>query len=570
LPDSLPSDVSSPCLRSHAERGNEGAPAYRVLVEILLIFAVFAIQGAWPVPDVNEPYYLGKAIHYWNPAWLSGDFFMESPDTHKVFYFTFGWLSLWLSPVALAWTGRILTWLLLAWAWRRLSVAVAPRPWFSVLTAALFACLMDRCHMAGEWVIGGVEAKGFAYVLVFLGLESLLCNRWNRALLLLGAASAFHVLVGGWAVAATGIAWLWLKKLRSTTTACGFASGATTGRGFMTDTPPLRSLWPGILVGFLLALPGLAPSLMLDWGVDLQTSRQAHQIYVFERLPHHLVLTGIRPDFILRLSLLWLFWLLLGQWSRRSQGSQRGRHSCLPEDQQERLSRLRAFVTGAVVITLIGVAIHALILIDRPLAADLLRYYWFRLTDVALPLGVALEGVALIAASPGNTATSRRCWLALAIFAAALHLGYRTIDRIFPLPPRSHRIADFEAWDEACRWVADSGRIAPDARFLTPRLAQTFKWYSNRSDVATWKDVPQSAETIVQWWDRIGEIYATGLLPPEPRWYEPLAKRGDERLERLAAKYQADYLIVERTDRLLDLKLEKVFGNRTYVIYRLR
>ena len=32
--------------------------------------------------------------------------------------------------------------------------------------------------------------------------------------------------------------------------------------------------------------------------------------------------------------------------------------------------------------------------------ADLLRYYWFRLTDVALPLGVALEGMAMVAGLP--------------------------------------------------------------------------------------------------------------------------------------------------------------------------
>ena len=80
------------------------------LVEIALIFAVFCVQGAWPVPDVNEPYYLGKAIHYWNPDWVQGDFFLESADAHQVFYFTFGWLSLWLSPPVLAWTGRMLTW----------------------------------------------------------------------------------------------------------------------------------------------------------------------------------------------------------------------------------------------------------------------------------------------------------------------------------------------------------------------------------------------------------------------------------------------------------------------------
>ena len=147
----------------------------QVLAEILLIFAVFAIQGAWPAPDVNEPYYLGKAIHFWNPDWLPHDFFMDSPDTHKVFYFTFGWLSLWLPKTALAWSGRALSWALLAWAWRRLSFAVVPRAWWSALTAALFACLMERCQMAGEWVIGGVEAKPFAYVFVFLGVEARAC-----------------------------------------------------------------------------------------------------------------------------------------------------------------------------------------------------------------------------------------------------------------------------------------------------------------------------------------------------------------------------------------------------------
>ena len=56
------------------------------LPEIALIFAVFFLQSAWPVPDVNEPYYLGKAIHYWNPDWVRGDFFLDSADTHTVSY----------------------------------------------------------------------------------------------------------------------------------------------------------------------------------------------------------------------------------------------------------------------------------------------------------------------------------------------------------------------------------------------------------------------------------------------------------------------------------------------------
>ncbi len=564
----------------------------QALVEIVLIFAVFFVQGAWPVPDVNEPYYVGQAIHYWNPDWLQGDFFIGTPNTHRVFCFTFGWLSLLLGQTALVWTGRILTWGLLAWAWRRLSFAVVPRPRYSVLTAALFVCLMERCHMAGEWVVGGVEAKGFAYVFAFLGLEALVRIRWNRALLLFGAASAFHVLVGGWMAVAAGIAWLWLKAWR----------GSPLSQRERGVTPPLRSLWPGILGGLLLALPGLIPSVTLDRGVDWQTATSAHEIYVFERLPHHLILGGIHPEYVLRLGLLWGFWLVVGWWGRRA---------CLTEDRQECLSSLRAFVAAAVIITLAGTAINAAAFFDRGLAANLLRYYWFRLTDVALPLGVALESVAIIAlwcrrpactpvgqvanlstvGQVGNLSYGRiaaRCLLGLAIVVAGFHVGDRAIDRLAAPPPRSHKMADFAAWRAACDWVANPTNVPPGARFLTPRLAQTFGWYSGHSEVATWKNVPQDAADIIEWWRRIQELYMTDEakkgtgpicakhpegrsgkldLSPFPRWHGSLAELGAERLRQLGANYDADYVIVEVTEP--PLKLDTVYRNSAYVIYRL-
>jgi hypothetical protein len=575
---------------------NQQTSCRQVLAEIVLIFAVFAIQGAWPVPEVNESHYLGKVIHYWNPGWLGGDFFMESPDTHKVFCLTFGWLSLWLPPTALAWTGRILAWALLAWAWRRLSFAIVPRAWWSVLTAALFTCLVERCNMAGEWVIGGLEAKPFAYVFVFLGVEALVRNRWNWAFVLFGAAAAFHVVVGGWAAVAAGVAWLLLRfllrlqKAARNFTDAGPSSAATTGRGF-TEPPALRTLWPGIVVGLLLALPGLVASLALDWGTDRDTIRTAHQIYVFERLPHHLTLSGMRPDFILRLALLWAFWLLLGRWSRRVP---------LAEDERRSIFSLRAFVAGAVAISLAGAVVNSLMFFDRALAADLLRYYWFRLTDIALPLGVALEGVALLANSVamrqqnGNVAensrgptarggcsrglrgplapgycrvVSIRLLLALTILVAVLHVGSYVPDRVVPAAPRSYKGACFADWRAACRWVADSGKIPPEARFFVPRLGQTFKWYAGRSDVVNWKDVPQNARSLSEWRDRIQTIYATGF-PEGPRWYDPLALVGAERLRELGAKYDADFVITERTDPLV--KLDVVYQNDTYVIYRLK
>src|SRR5690606_28585408 len=126
---------------------------------------------------------------YWNPDWLAGDVFLESADAHIVFYWTFGWLTLLLPLHAAAVVGRLLTWVLLAWSWRRLSWQLVPRPFCSILTAALLAVAVEYGHLAGEWLIGGVEAKGFAYVCVFLGLEALAKGKWQLAFIAMGGAA---------------------------------------------------------------------------------------------------------------------------------------------------------------------------------------------------------------------------------------------------------------------------------------------------------------------------------------------------------------------------------------------
>lgn len=514
-----------------------------VVAEVALVFVVFFLQGAWPVPDVNEPYYLGKAIHFWNPDWIPSDTFLDSADTHKVFYFAFGWLSLWLAPTVLAWVGRLLTWGLLAWSWRRLSFALVPRTWFSVLSAALFVCLLERFHVAGEWVVGGVEAKGFAYVLVFLGLEALVLGRWNRVWLLFGAAAAFHVLVGGWSVVAAGIGWLFLRGNR----------------------PALGSMWPAVLGGLVLSLPGLLPSLTLTWGIDPDIVSRSHEIYVFERLAHHLVPGRLPTTFVDRFLLLVLLLVLLER--------------ITPADGARR--RLRAFVLGALAIAGAGVAASLLECLNPALAAALLRFYWFRLSDVAVPLAVALVGTCYVVYELRTEPRWGKCVLLVTILVGVIHVGGYGVRRMAPSVPRADQINDrwsefhlrrhYSAWRAACRWVSESGEVPSDARFLTPRMAQTFKWYAGRSEVVTRKDVPQDARSIVRWSDEMHDIYAWGNPEQGYRWYNSLAAAlavlSPDQLRRLADRYEADYVLTVRWPRL---PLTVVYENQWYVIYQLR
>src|SRR5262245_54650634 len=95
---------------------------------ILLVFFIFAGDMA---PHVNEPHYLCRLKHYWNPGWCAGDLFLDSRDAHWFVVFAFGWVTKWLSLAATAWTGRVLVWTLLAVAWQRLSWRVVPVPFAS-------------------------------------------------------------------------------------------------------------------------------------------------------------------------------------------------------------------------------------------------------------------------------------------------------------------------------------------------------------------------------------------------------------------------------------------------------
>jgi hypothetical protein len=518
------------------------------LLEAALIFGLFYVYAGTAVPDRNESHYLAKARHYWDPSWCPGDQFLESADAHLVFYWTFGWITLLFPLPAVAWIGRIGTWALLAITWQRLSYTLVPRRMASLLSAAMFVCLLHLCHMAGEWVIGGVEAKGFAFVLVFAALEAMVRGRWRWVWPLLGVATSFHVLVGGWALMAAGIAWL-------------MAPGERPGL--------LRSL-PWMAAGVLLALPGLVPALLLTVGAPSEIVREANDIYVFQRLPHHLVPTIIfetTPSFAVRHVVLVVVW--------------GGLFLAVARDPAQ--WQFARFVAGSVLIAVIGVSI-ALLTQDLPtIAAALLRFYWFRMSDVMVPLGVAMLALAMWQQlSEWRPAVGRWTAIALAAVTAMVLAGIVNRERN-DLRPKADRQslpvsryepeltwAIYEDWRRACNWI--EANTEPDARFLTPRMQQTFKWYASRGEVATWKDIPQDAQSIVEWWERFHELYPQ-FVDDDGYWNQGLAAHDDAELCRLAHKYGAQYVVIDRTVSRRRPQFERVYPtdaapNGSYAVYR--
>ncbi len=529
---------------------------------MLWLFLLFYLYAGSPPPDAGESHYLVKAKHYWNPAWCAGDLFLESQDAHFTYYWTFGWLTQQFSLEACAWIGRVLTWLLLACSWRRLSFAILSRPLWSILSAALLLLLARNFNWAREQAIGGFEAKTIAYGLVFLALESVVRQRWPSAFLWAGAAGAFHVLVGGWTVVALVLAWA--------------LSGSS--------RPSVWSLMPALIGGLVLALPGIVPTLNLMRGAGPDVAGEAARIYVFDRLPHHLVFHTFGTWYYLRHGLLFLASLVIAWrlWTH---------------DQARRLSLV---IVGAATIAVFGILIDLAGLMNMQIegrslleyqlrVAPRLRLYWFRLEDALLPAATALVFVAWLSRLQMSRPLRANWLLIAAMVTAGLNIADlcywrsqvrvpdsviqqrptfdsrprwwldepRPISRMFRPLPGSDRLLTAEEWlahwQDVCRWINE--QTPAEARFMTPRRQQTFTWYAGRAQVASWKDIPQDARSIIAWKRALDDLYPN----VDSHWREDLAAFSDGELVVLARRYECQYIVIDRTRSSRRIELPSVY-----------
>ena len=514
-------------------RSSADEPNHRVL-EWLLVTLTFLLFAAQIPPEVNEPNYLAKARHYWNPAWCPNDFFLNSADAHAPFYFAFGWPLLYIPMGTFAWVGRTLASGLLAFGWVQLTSSLTRRSGVALVGAAIMLGLNTFFQSAGEWVAGGFEGKGIAYAFIFWALGEIMKNRWNRGWILLGIASIFHVVVGGWACVAATIGWFLL--------------------GRHSDRPTFRSQIGAIAAGFAISCLGLVPGLQLRGQATVEATIDAAHIQVFTRLPHHLnpaqfffrtTFPFLTPPAIWFLGLC-LIWILMA----------RRQKDILT------LRRLDSFTAGVLAIAFIGLCI-SLATQNRPtLAARLLQFYWFRLADVIVPVAVALAAAYHLSREQRLKCPPVRVAILVAILGILLWPvvqlyqagGVPPADRKFTTGPRQ-----FDDWQAVCRAAREVS--PPEAVFLTPKYAHTFKWYADRGEVGTWKEMPQDAPSIVKWHDRLNKMHLWG-----PLGMVPLSERSVDDLQMLGKAYGANFILTRSTP---PLALPLLYRNDSFALYRL-
>jgi hypothetical protein len=524
----------------------------RWIGDVIAVTVVFFLFSCSPTPDVNEAHYWAKARHFWDPSFCPTDAFLNSADAHWSFYLTLGQLTRWLPLDAAAGVGRWGVWAAMAVGWCALARCFDLTSFRAWLGAALLVVTTRWCHLSGEWVVGGAEAKGLAFGAIFLAVAAACRGRWGTAFLGAGIGAGFHVLAGGWTVV------------------CLMLAGATRWWRFnslsRTTLQEVRHVGTGLLLGGLFSLPGLIPALTLSAASSPDSQLAANSIYVLQRLPHHLVFWSFQPIQLVMFCGLVGLWLLV-QTQAATAATTTGSNPTP--------SPLNALVLAALGLAAIGLALSLAVLFLGSWgesAVGLLRYYWFRTADVFLPLGVVLLGCQWLflrprgvcgpienVASAANSDTAivprwarwaePRTWvlcLSLACIAWEGHHVYRQVvtdprpnaDKAsLPSDPDPQRTqAIFEHWRNVCLWIQQN--TAEEALFLTPRSQQTFKWYAQRSEVVNWKDVPQDNHGLLEWQQRVQDC--------APIWSSDfgIAVQDPIAIHQLATKYDVDYLVM--------------------------
>jgi len=441
---------------------------------VLCLFALFFADSLirTPVPAVNEPHYLTKAKHFWNPDWLRGDLFLESSNPHYVFYSTVGYPTQWLSLAQTAWLARGVSLLLLAVGFESLLSVVLPKGRSILIATALYLGAIAVGNLAGEWMIGGVEGKVFAYGFAFWAAGLAVRGHLMRAGALLGLSVSFHPVVGIWCTLATvaGLAWEFRGSVKQGDWRKLAANIITAGAPF------------GIC-----ALPGLLPALDVIGGVPANIAAEADQVQVFRRLKHHLdpAVFSIRAYGCYTVML--CVFLSLYAFRKKSHGEN--------------------FWFGYLVASLL-MAVGGLFARFALESAALLKFYPFRLFDVFLPLATLVLAVKVWEEAWASRETSekrRRLRLLIEAVVCGAALGYAFL--VMPVdrrPTRMHPLVE-QDWMECCRWVAE--QTPTDARVLTPSYSWGFKWYGQRVEYVNYKDCPQDAKSLLEWQRRYDALW---------------------------------------------------------------
>jgi hypothetical protein len=484
----------------------------------------------------NETDALPSALQFINHSWLPNDWYLNLNIVYRqAFSLILGPL---VSLLGFEWgavAGRLLVYLIFAISVYYLFKTL--RLNFSVGVVVLFIFLGNQSLVAAEWIVKGVDTKSVAYAMALLSLVAFFRKRFSLGWLFAGFALSFHMLIGVYSLICLGISFIMNKSYLKGSWRLLF-----------------KYWWILILSGFW----GLLAAVNQIYTEIVNFTDPGWDVYINYRVPFHVLprwLDGIWQYellvFILVFLLIYLF--------------------AVP-----RVARFySAYALGSVFLFCLG------LVIDRLGQELLLKFYWFRLPDVMVPLfgltltaflvGCIFNKRTFSNKLPGSTDTQTSAIFSLIVMFIA---GFISIQSVFIVFDNSVHFDPVNTWQkhpetEMLEWIAVN--TPKDSVFLVDPMMDYFYIEAQRPMFVSFKSSPQSAPDILEWYERI--VLVNGGKTPEKRGflaYKELTPNfydlNADQVRKIVSMYHLDYFLGSNKQ---DLPFDVVRKTTRYTLYRL-
>ena len=494
---------------------------------VFWLCAAFLLCRYWFAPfNPGLDDVLPSAKQAFHPGWLARDWYLSLPSGNRDIRLLYDWLVgpfTGLVPLTrLAFAGTAAVYLLFAWLIQAFCRSFAIKARWAL--PALFLLLHHQGLVAGEFILGGFEAKCFAYFFAFLALLAVVEKRPARAAFFQGLAVSFHVLVG-------------LHSAFCLAAAC-LLDGGERGGGLSA----LARRWWLFALGASAGIYGAARALWLDRGAD---AAEAARVYVSLRVPHHLLPSAWRGPWALGYAGVAV--VVLASWRLTREPKRRFGWAYLCASLAPAAVGFAAFAAGK---------------------TGWLMYYWFRFPDAAIPF----VGCWLLAAA-ASAWSARRPWADSGAAAASAGIaGVAALSLAVPSlrAPETRMPSPLSSGlQESLEWIRDN--TEKDRVFLVSPFVPRFYLVAERAELVSFKCVPQTKRDLLAWRERLVAANA-GREPSRGGW--PMREEVEanfyalpaEEISALARRYGLDYYLGRAP---ASLPFPVAHANPEYVLYKL-
>jgi len=510
----------------------------RISGEIVLVTSFFCLCFLLDenMGLVNEANVLPFARQHANPNWIPQDWYYNLPAGYRTLFIAI------FGNMASAWgflitsiVGRLICFALVAsgliFLARTLRLKI-----ISLLVALtlLFYTSPEQGLIASEWIVRALEPKAIAYGFLLFGITFMLRGNDSLMALFLGLTISFHVLVGGWALVAVS---LWFLFRRT---------------AILLQPKQVISILAIYLVAASFAIPPIIRELT---ATSSDKALSASYIYVYLRTPHHL-----NPEFwSLDLWLKPLIYLMIFTITTIA----------LWKQKETQHTDLAFFGLMTMVPFLLGV-----IIAPWDTQGMLLQYYPFRLGDIIFPLITGLLFLSLLQGILSSSNWTKQGFMFVGITIISLTgiiQGKDFYQSAIALPkfPHQDQLVTPEL-KEMCYWIRDN---TPENETVISHPLEdiSFTWVSERATIVKYKFVPPVSAAVHEWYQRLNDLSGTVDIRKATGRGElkALLKQGyntltTSQVRSLMKEYQANYLVTKNNHKL---DLEIAHQNSRYILY---